>query len=88
MLFQWQVNRRMKWFKIPLGVLLLVIVSMSYRDGYYNPCYIKINGAVYLQYFGGYPKAKKVHLKVLEADYRSFKYIKGSLDGSCQAGKV
>lgn len=72
----------LSWF-LAITVFLTSCWSFDKSD---KSCYRIKNSEVYLRYYGGYPRAKEVLLKVEGADYQSFKYIEDSREGACQRG--
>jgi len=76
----------MKIFSLVFGVLFLS--SCLPFETSNNSCYRIKDGVVYLRYYGGYPSAKEVLLKVEGADAETFNFIEGSREGACQGGDM
>ena len=68
--------------------LAFLITGCFPFDGENSSCYQIKNGEVFLRYYGGYPRAKEVLLKIKEADAESFHFIENSRRGDCQGGDI
>lgn len=73
---------------IIVGTVSAFIVSCWINTKSNVSCYIVKNEEVFLRYYGGYPTAKEVLLKVKEADPNTFQFIEGSRSGACQKGHM
>ncbi len=71
-----------------LFLVLTFVSSCMLIDTGNESCYRIKGDQVYLRYYGGYPRAKEVMLKVDGADAKTFKFIEGSREGACQGGDM
>jgi len=78
----------MKQMLIGIVILSTLITACIPFNNGEKSCYRIKDGKVYLRYYGGYPSAKEVMLKVEGADAKSFEYIEGSREGACQRGHM
>ncbi len=73
---------------LALFLVLTFVSSCMLIDTGNESCYRIKGDQVYLRYYGGYPRAKEVMLKVDGADAKTFKFIEGSREGACQGGDM
>lgn len=78
----------MKLILINVFIFTLIVSACSLIENENNSCYIIKEGEVFLRYYGGYPRAKEVFLKVNDADAKSFAFIENSRNGACQGGDM
>lgn len=78
----------MKSYFLIVIAIVLSISGCSFIENENNSCYRIKDGEVFLRYYGGYPRAKEVFLKVKGADAKSFTFIENSRNGACQGGDI